>query len=417
MNNIILITQSFPYMPGEQFLETEVNYYLKYEEISFTIMPSERSNQKRLIHSSIKINEFLINNNPKGMNKYILLIKNIMSKYFYKDIILNNLYNIHKLKILNTSLTKYHQYYKIFDSYFSSQKNLENMIIYTYWHTEITYALQTLKNKYNYKLVSRIHGWDIYQERRKYNYMPLKKQFLHNIDKLFTITESANDYLHNTYGFDYSNLELSRLGVEDKNIVSGINKNNYMHIVSCSFIGEVKRIDKIIHSLKIIANQNPTINYEWTHIGGGELYDSMLNMADTLLKNIKNIKFNFVGTLNNVEVYKFYANHNVDVFINTSSSEGVPVSIMEAMSCSIPIIAPNIGGISDMVINNINGILLSGDCKIKEIVQALEKEEYFKNKNIRNASYNIFSEKYNAKRNYEYFIKELLSLEGRNSVI
>ena len=50
----------------------------------------------------------------------------------------------------------------------------------------------------------------------------------------------------------------------------------------------------------------------------------------------------------------------MDYFINLSDSEGIPVSIMEAMSVGIPIIARDVGGNREIVTNN-NGCLLEGD--------------------------------------------------------
>ncbi len=64
---------------------------------------------------------------------------------------------------------------------------------------------------------------------------------------------------------------------------------------------------------------------------------------------------------------------------------------MEAMSCHIPIIAPNTGGIKDMVINNYNGVLLTYKCTIKEILQSLNNLHFFKNLEIRDNSYKIFN--------------------------
>jgi len=103
---------------------------------------------------------------------------------------------------------------------------------------------------------------------------------------------------------------------------------------------------------------------------------------------------------------------HIDVFINVSESEGVPVSIMEAMSCHIPIIAPDVGGIKDMVIDEYNGILLSGDPDINEIAVGLEKIEYFKNSKIRENAYALYLDKYNAKRNYEEFINDCIKVEA-----
>ena len=46
---------------------------------------------------------------------------------------------------------------------------------------------------------------------------------------------------------------------------------------------------------------------------------------------------------------RIYDTRPFDVFINTSKKEGVPVSIMEAMRHGIPVIAPRVGGIPELV--------------------------------------------------------------------
>ncbi len=410
MRNIIIITASFPYLPGEQFLEAEAEYYSKYQNNIFTIMPIRAIGQKRDIDSSIKIDDYLIKNiNISRNSKLFYLAKSLGTKYFYKELFSNNLFNIKKMKIFLNSISIYQNYYNAFDRYLKHEKNLKNTIIYTYWNNEITYALQSLKSKYDYKLVSRIHGIDLYRERKAFGYMPLKKQFTEDIDKLYLITESVNEYLHQTYGFNYDVLELSRLGVEDLNIISSANNNSDFHIVSCSFLVEIKRADKIIKALEIVSKKLSFINFSWSHIGGGKMYDKLLALANNRLSSLPNVSFDFIGNLDNKKVYEFYRNNKVDVFINVSESEGVPVSIMEAMSCHIPIIAPDVGGISDMVLNGVNGSLLSSKCGLDEVVGSLENVSFFKHKNTREQSYNIFLEKYNAEVNYSMFMDSLLS--------
>ena len=46
-----------------------------------------------------------------------------------------------------------------------------------------------------------------------------------------------------------------------------------------------------------------------------------------------------LGHINNPDLLKLYADSSVDLFLNTSSKEGVPVSIMEAMVRGVPAIA------------------------------------------------------------------------------
>ena len=411
---IILITDKFPYYPGEQFLETEITYFENIENINFIIMPSSGEGKKRSVNDSILIDNYLINNlSNKKIDLLLYFIRGLSSKYFYKEIFSNNLFNILKIKSFILSIINYTKYYHALNKYFKNKNNLENTIVYTYWNNEITYALQELKNKYRYTLISRIHRGDLYKEVRYSNYMPLKKHFTMNIDKIYTITPSANEYLHKIYKFDNKNIELSRLGVNNHNITNTPNNQNTLHIVSCSSLIEVKCVDKIIYTLNIISKQYPKIKYVWTHIGDGILYEELLALAKKKLDFIENVKFEFKGNLNNKKVYQFYKDNSIDVFINVSKSEGVPVSIMEAMSCHIPIIAPNVGGISDMLKNNINGFLLSEKCEIDEIVYSLSNIKFLKNEENRKKSYEMFLDKYNAKKNYQSFLNKIINLRSK----
>ena len=52
-------------------------------------------------------------------------------------------------------------------------------------------------------------------------------------------------------------------------------------------------------------------------------------------------------------------------------AEGLPLSVLEAMSSSLPIVASNIDGLPDAVIDGENGFLIK-DHKIKAYVEALE---------------------------------------------
>ena len=408
MKNIILVTSSFPYGGEEQFLEAEMHYY---KDVQLTIIPLHGNKENRTIDSSIKVDNFFIENSD---NRKIKTIIRIMQSFFfivfYKELLTNNMLNRDKIRTFFRSITKYITFRKNFDIYFRNRGDMKNSVVYTYWNDEATYALQSLKEKYGYKLVSRIHRFDIYKEWQLSNYMPLKSQFVTDIDKIYTLTSSATNYLHDTYGFDMKLLELSRLGVEDYGIKTLANEVHTLHVTSCSYLISVKKVDKIIDALVIISKKTPHVNYIWTHIGSGELYDMLVQLAHDKLDKLVNVEFEFKGYFQNRAIYDFYKNNKIDLFMNVSESEGVPVSIMEAMSCRIPIVAPDVGGISDMLISNVNGVLLSSEAKVIEIAQALEKIEMFKSDKIRDNSYEIYQDKYSAKKNYTLFLAKIKKL-------
>ncbi len=93
----------------------------------------------------------------------------------------------------------------------------------------------------------------------------------------------------------------------------------------------------------------------------------MLNNLKLGIKELPlNIKVELLGYKQNAEVIQFYKNYSVDLFINVSSSEGLPVSIMEAASFGIPIIATNAGG-NHEIVNSKTGILIPIKFEPKEL--------------------------------------------------
>lgn len=407
MKKIILVTNAYPYFPGEQFLETEVKYL---NGLDLTVLPLKDHHQKRTMPSFVKLDVFIADRKDNFFTKIFYLLRSTMSLIFYQELFNEVGLNVKKIKSFLSSMYSYQRYYSLFDAYFEGREDLNEVILYTYWNNTAAYALQSLKEKYNYKIVSRIHGYDLYKERKENLYMPLKKRFTENIDAIFTITEKANEYLVDNYGFDRNVISVSRLGVDDNFIKSKSSSDGFFSIASCSFMVDVKRVDKIIDSLSLLAKSFPYIKFEWRHMGNGPLKSMIEKRAFEKLSVLHNVKYEFSGLLHNQEVYELYENNSIDVFINVSESEGVPVSIMEAMSCSIPIVAPDVGGISDMVSNEFNGILLSEKCDVYEIVDALSDFDFFKSSKTRENSYLKYLLSYNARVNYKKFIKTLSEL-------
>lgn len=409
MKHILIVTSHFPYYGGEQFLETEIDYYCRYHNVKVTLLPLHTNKEMREVPSCVRVSDFF-NNQKWEEQKMFYTAKAFSLQYIYRELFSHFPIQPKKFKIFLASASLLAFYRSAFEQFIQQIDPTDDIVFYTYWHNEAAYALQSLKGKYGFGLVSRIHRYDLYEEVRPYGYMPMKRQFTQQMDTLYTITESANDYLKRTYGFNQDILVLSRLGVADHTICAMPTDKNVLHLVSCSFLTEVKQVDKIIKSLKIIASRMKGVNFSWTHIGDGILYDDLLLLAENELSNLENVKYDFVGNYANDEVYEFYAKNKIDVFLNVSLSEGVPVSIMEAMSCHIPIVAPNVGGIKDMVLNGYNGFLLSNECSVNEIVASLKNMDFFKNKEIRKNAYKVFLEKYDAKRNYTGFIENIMSM-------
>lgn len=67
-------------------------------------------------------------------------------------------------------------------------------------------------------------------------------------------------------------------------------------------------------------------------------------------------RFCLLGHLETME--PFY--QGLDLYLNTSLHEGIPMTILEAMASGLPVVAPRVGGIPDIITDGTDGCLLSG---------------------------------------------------------
>lgn len=64
----------------------------------------------------------------------------------------------------------------------------------------------------------------------------------------------------------------------------------------------------------------------------------------------------FLGEKHKNEIVEIL--NETDIFVNPSYSEGLPTSVLEAMSVGVPIIATDVGGTRELIINEKTGILI-----------------------------------------------------------
>jgi colanic acid/amylovoran biosynthesis glycosyltransferase len=287
----------------------------------------------------------------------------------------------------------------------------EETTLYSYWFTYATAGLTNIKvNQQDYRVVTRIHGWDCYHERNPHNYLPLRPWVFSQIDGVYPISEQGLRYtIDKLPGIFHDNIHLFYLGIEDLPQPSiKTQEADKLHIVSLAFIDPVKQLDRIVDAL----SQVEISTIEWTHIGNAPKGNHELqDYANLMLKVKSNIKFSFTGEYTKDQVYNFFKSQDVDVLICTSRSEGLPVSMMEAMGHGIPVISVDVGGISEIVKDQFNGSLLPARADSKMIAQTLEswvlKTSEERNK-LRNNAYQTYIEYFSATKNYTRFLKEAL---------
>ncbi len=404
MTKLILLTVSFPYGRGEQFLENEIKYLTEtFDEI--IVIPAIIDKNLRPLPDNIRIDTGF----AESHNILKILWSAVRSIDTYGEIvrhphILTSIWKIQRL--LSFMGRGYAQYLYLKKYYFFDSKTL----YYSYWFNGSCYALYLLKKEKPIKYILRAHGSDLYIEANK-GYLPFRKQVVHQANTVFCISQNGADYMKNTYALNLNTpIEVARLGADNCDTVNKTISptNQQLHLVSCAHISHNKRIDLLISAIKILGKKNSSCQIYWTHIGSGPQFEEIKILSQSLPNNIH---VNLLGHMNNKDIIEYYSKNNLELFVNTSKSEGLPVTFMEAMSCGIPVMAPSIGGIPEIV-NNKNGILLSKNINAsivyKELQKALIDKESLFYKGIE--ARKTWEKEYNAEKNYKKFAKQLKAI-------
>lgn len=402
MKNIILLTSKYPYGEKETFINSELKYLIK--ESNLYIYPSNLPKEGMTIRDL----DFTINliNSKNNSNKIISFFKTIFcfdtyiefinqvlkTKNIFKSLKYVFGYNYRAYNIEHNILSKFKRHFK---------ENPQNYVLYSYWFLESALAISRISKKYNIKAITRAHRVDLYEGLSTYPIM-FREITLKYIDSVHPISLDGTNYIKNKYK-NTTNTFTYYLGTSDYGYKEKDKFKDYFHIVSCSRVVPVKRVDFIIDILKNIREYS----IKWTHIGGGSLFEDLKNNLSDLNENIV---VNLLGDKDHNEVIDFYKQEDVDLFINVSSSEGLPVSIMEAISFGIPVIATNVGGTSEIVKDNVTGFLVELETESQNIANLIELIINYDDKtyqNLRKNSRDFWYNNFNSVQNYKKFIEEI----------
>lgn len=417
MKSIVLFTRYYPYSyNSEDFISAEL--YHVANNYSITLVPfGQVPNQRRSIPDNVSINNSCCN--IPLFRKIYIVCTLLLSSFFWKSIFAKDFWStckkisdkIYYCKILyGASVVKWAVGTKRIPSD-------SNTVFYSYWLTFAPLGLALLKShgQISNTIIARTHGYEIYEKGdyipESYPHFPLRDFTYKWIDRVYSISEKGKTILTDNYPDYKDKFAISHLGV-NRIGVNNLQTTSEYSILSCSYLYELKRVPLIFTSINNFCKENPSITIKWVHIGSSRDDDGKgFKDLQLLVKDaVPNLNVQLMGHMPNDKVIDFYKNYHFNTFINLSTTEGVPVAIMEAESAGLSILATNVGSNSEIVKPSL-GCLLDVNFTQDEFNNALLM--MIKNyPSMSKASIDNYQADWSAKDNYNNFYKEITSVKS-----
>jgi glycosyltransferase involved in cell wall biosynthesis len=337
----------------------------------------------------------------KGFDEYHLYARSKDNKYhYYKED------NIH-LHLIPTFFKKARSFFFVsfLTLYYAKKYKATHMIAQCPLTTGMAVGLTSKILKIPF--MSEIHGME----------------YLNIMKRKDILGKIANIYLRSVFRFSNKLRSLSSkmtLLIEELDIEANIveipnrvnfnifnkPKNNFsinetINITSVGRFVPEKGYENLIQSIIELSND---FNISLTLIGGGKLENKYLS----IIGDKKNI--NLISWLTQEDLVEKL--QNTDIYVQSSISEGMPRTILEAMAMRLPIVSTNVGGILGVLQDGYNALLINPNSNI-EIMNAIKSLILDENKRrvLAHNAYKDAATKYEWNGIFKVYRNELINMK------
>ena len=403
-DTLVLFTSEFPCGNGEPFLQNEFEV-LRQKFRRKIIVPSKFGPVSEIkMDDSIEVID--LNQYKSSENRKKLFLSNIIS------ILLINLKELIRSHKKGTFLKNFRE----FNSYLIQcieksnsiqrmllDKNIKTAVNYSFWMNEFALALAFLRSKGKIdRFCFRANGFDLYENQTRHSYIPYRTFIYANADKMFGVSQMAADYMK-SFKVNTDKISCSYFGTKDFG-PGQFDPSQQLTLFTCSDLRRIKRVDRMVDILKHIPFPLKWVHHG--HKGDSEkvFYEKTSQLPQHITFELHKRKDNYA------DVLQFMHDHHFNLFVLLSETEGLPVSLIEAISMGIPVMGTDVGGVSEVIAGK-NGILIEKEFKDEKVAQAIIE---FAKSNMNTSAYrekirNDWQERFSMEKNYNRFYNELIS--------
>lgn len=399
---LVLITTAYPYNPGEPYLETEMPYLAKRFDTILLLPIGIAPNAK--VSVPLPDNVTLVNSAvlpPKKARKLDGL-QGLSAVFRLPKLPERDLSEVrHSLPrgaFLGYYLARTHRHTEEilravggFD--FSAY---EEVVLYSYWFFVAAAVGMELQKKLPVtQFISRAHGYDLYPYANALNYLPCRTTLLQAVDGVYACSEDGKQFLTKQNPDFSDTIHCAYLGTPEGKLTEG-SADGVFRILTCARTVPLKRLDRLADALALL----PDEAIEWTHIGDGAALPALQKKC----RELRHVRF--LGARSHEQVLDYYRTNPVDLFVNISRREGLPVAVMEALSYGVPAVVTDVGGCRELVEDGRNGFVLRADFTDEELAQAL-RNAIASHGALRAHAFQHFQDYFSAAQNFSRFADNL----------
>jgi glycogen synthase len=210
----------------------------------------------------------------------------------------------------------------------------------------------------------------------------IEKTAYENADGVVAVSEAMKNDVHNLYNVDFEKIRVIHNGIDLEQYRPTFNEavlDKYKidkNIPFILFVGRITRQKGIIHLVNAIKYLKEDIQIVLC-AGAPDTKEIGIEMQEKVKEAISKTKNKIVWIpemLPKDEVIVLYS--TAKIFVCPSVYEPFGIINLEAMACETPVVATDVGGIPEVVINNETGILVP--LENKENIEKINSEKFSK---------------------------------------
>jgi glycosyltransferase involved in cell wall biosynthesis len=177
----------------------------------------------------------------------------------------------------------------------------------------------------------------------------------------------------------------------------GLTEEHFV-VLTIGYVGWNKGNFVILNAIPQVVSQDQSIRF--VLVGSEEMPGEMAQLMEQVRKENLGSWVTFTGEVERNKTALFYS--FADAYLLPSFTEGMPISIIEALRSGLPVISTRVGGIPDMIEDHVSGLLLNPGApnEIAEAVLLLRKDQRLRKK-LAEGARRTFEDKFEFSRGIE----------------